>query len=80
MVTVKSGNRNSIVFPENLLHKLDIEDGEKVDIKVKRGVIVIIKDSEDFFALEGALKDTDIESNLKEINKSWKKWKPPKSL
>lgn len=61
MVTVKSGKRNSIIFPENLLHKLDIKDGEKVDIKVKRGVIVIIKEAEDFFALEGALKDTDVE-------------------
>jgi hypothetical protein len=28
MVTVKSGKRNSVIFPENLLNKLDIKGGE----------------------------------------------------
>ncbi|MBI5748700.1 MAG: hypothetical protein HZA00_06190 [Nitrospinae bacterium] len=71
MITVKSGKKDLIIFPESLLSDLGIKTGEKVDIKVKKGSIVVIKEAEDFFALEGALKDTDVESSLKELNKKW---------
>ena len=80
MLTVKASKKDLITFPENLLNKLGIKDGEKVDVKVKKDSIVIIRESEDFFALEGALKDTDIEGPVKELAKDWKRWKPRTSL
>lgn len=66
MLTVKSSKKDLITFPEKLLNKLGIKAGEKVDVKAKKGSLVVIKETEDFFALEGALKDTDIESSIKE--------------
>jgi bifunctional DNA-binding transcriptional regulator/antitoxin component of YhaV-PrlF toxin-antitoxin module len=79
MLTVKSNKKDLITFPENLLSKLGIKEGEKIEVKVKKGSLVIIKEAKEFFALEGALKDVDIETPIKELRKSWKKWKP-KSL
>lgn len=80
MLTVKSSKKNIITFPEKLLGKLGIKEGEKVDVKVKKGSLTIVRESEDFFALEGALKDTDIEGPIKELEKEWKKWEAPASL
>lgn len=80
MLTVKATKKGLITFPENLLDELGIRDGEKIDIEVKKDTLVIIKEREDFFALEGALKDDDIESPLKELSKDWKKWNNLKSL
>jgi len=80
MLIVKTGKRDVITFPEDLLDELGLKDGERVDIKIKKGTIAILKEAEDFFALEGALKDVDVESSIKELDKAWKKWKPRKSL
>lgn len=80
MLTVKATKKDLITFPENLLDELGIKDGEKIDIEVKKDTLVIIKEREDFFALEGVLKDDDIESPLKELSKDWEKWNPLKSL
>ncbi len=76
MLTVKSNKKDLIAFPENLLSKLGIKEGEKIEVKVKKGSLVIIKEAKEFFALEGALKDVDIETPINELRKSWKKWKP----
>ncbi len=76
MLTVKSSKKDMITFPKNLLSKLGIKEGEKIDIKVKKGSLVIIKEAKEFFALEGALKDIDIETPIKELRKNWEKWKP----
>ncbi|MBI5047874.1 MAG: hypothetical protein HZB54_02820 [Deltaproteobacteria bacterium] len=80
MLTVKSSKKDLISFPENLLRKLGVKEGEQVDIKVSRGSITIVKEAEGFFALEGALGDADIEGPIKELEKDWKKWEPLKSL
>lgn len=80
MLTVKATKKDLITFPENLLDELGIKDGEKIDIEVKKDTLVIIKEREDFFALEGVLNDDDIESPLKELSKDWEKWNPLKSL
>lgn len=80
MLTVKSSKKDLITFPEKLLGKLGIKDGEKVDVKVKRGSLTIVRESKDFLSLEGALKDTDIEGPIKELDKEWKKWEAPASL
>ena len=80
MVTVKASKKDFITFPENLLNKLGIKDGQKVDVKIKKGSVVFIKETEDFLALEGSLKDTDIETPLKELDRDWEKWNPLKSL
>ena len=80
MLTVKASKKDLITFPKNLLNKLGIRDGQKVDVKIRKGSVVFIKETEDFLALEGALKDADIETPLKEIDKDWKKWNPLKSL
>lgn len=45
-------------------------------MKVKKGSISIVKEPEDFLALEGALKDVDIETPIKELRKEWGKWEP----
>lgn len=79
MLTIKT-SKNYIAIPENLLSKLGIEEGEKVDIKVHKDSLIITKEKNGFLALEGALKDIDIEEPIKELNKKWKKWKPLKSL
>lgn len=39
MLTVKSSKRDLISFPEKLLSELGIKDGERVDVKVKKGSI-----------------------------------------
>jgi antitoxin component of MazEF toxin-antitoxin module len=80
MLTIKTLKKDYIAIPENLLSKLGIEEGEKVDIKVHKDTLIITKEKNGFLALEGALKDIDIESPIKELNKKWKKWKPLKSL
>jgi len=80
MITVKTGKKNIITFPDNMLDELGLKDGDRVDVKVKAGTISISKETEAFFALEGALKDTDVEIPLKELEKAWKKWNPQKSL
>lgn len=76
MLTVKSSRKDLITFPKNLLNKLGIKEGEKIDVKVKKGSLIIIKEAKEFFALEGALKDVDIETPIKELRKDWEKWKP----
>jgi antitoxin component of MazEF toxin-antitoxin module len=80
MLTIKTSKRDVIAFPEDLLEELGLKDGEKVVIKIKKDTISINRDLKDFFSLEGALKDIDIESPVKELDKAWKKWKPRKSL
>jgi len=80
LLTVKSSKKNLITFPETLLDKIGIKEGEKIDIRVRKGSIIILKKTEDFFALEGTLKDNDIEKPLKELDKAWKNWKPLESL
>ena len=80
MLTVKSSKKNLITFPETLLDEIGIKEGEKIDIRVRKGSIIILKKTEDFFALEGTLKDNDIEKPLKELDKAWKNWKPLESL
>ncbi len=78
MLTVKTGKKDSIVVPKTILEMLGLAEGEKIEIKITEDSIVIIKEAEDFFALEGTLKDVDIETPLKELDKEWKKWKPLK--
>lgn len=80
MLTVKTAKKDYIAVPENLLSKVGIKDGETVDIRVNKGMLVISKERDDFLALEGALRDADIEQPIKELNKQWKAWKPRKSL
>lgn len=80
MLTVRSSKKDSITFPENLLKRLGVKEGEKVDVKVKKGSLTIVKESEEFFALEGALKDVDIEGPVKELKEDWEKWEPQASL
>jgi antitoxin component of MazEF toxin-antitoxin module len=80
MLTVKTGKRNVITFPDNMLEELGLKDGDKVDVRVKDGAIFISKEAEEFFALEGALKDIDVETPLKELGKAWKKWNTETSL
>ena len=80
MLTVKSSKKNLITFPEKVLNEIGLKEGEKIDIKVKKGSIIILREAKNFFALEGALKDTDIEEHVKELRKDWKKWKPLESL
>lgn len=69
-----------VAFPEDLLDEIGLKEGERVDIKVKKGSIIILREAKDFFALEGALKDNGLEKSLKELDKDWKKWKPLESL
>ncbi len=76
MITIKSSKKDMIAFPENLLNKLGIKEGERIEVKVKKGSLVIIKEAEEFFALEGSLKDVDIETPINELRKDWEKWKP----
>ena len=76
MLTVKTSKKNFIVVPENLLDKVGIEDGEIVDIRVNKGALIITKERDDFLALEGALKNVDIDRPIKELDKKWKAWKP----
>jgi len=76
MLTVKTAKKDYIAVPENLLSKVGIEEGESVDIRIDKGTLIIMKEKDDFFALEGALKDIDIERPLKELGKKWKSWKP----
>lgn len=80
MLTIKTSKKNYITIPENLLDKLRIEEGEKVDVKLYKNSLIITKEKNGFLALEGALKDIDIERPIKELNKKWKRWKPLKSL
>ncbi len=80
MLTVRSSKKDLITVPENILKRLGVKEGEKVDVKVKKGSLTIVKESEEFFALEGALKDVDIEGPIKELDKEWKKWEAPASL
>jgi len=80
MLTVKTSKKSYIAVPENLLDKVGIEDGEIVDIRVNKGALIITKERDDFLALEGALKDVDIERPIKELAKKWKSWKPRRSL
>ena len=65
MLTVKTSKKSFIVVPENLLDKVGIEDGETVDIRVNKGALIITKERDDFLALEGALKDVDIDRPIK---------------
>ncbi len=80
MLTVKTINKHYIAVPEDLLDKLGVEEGEKVDVKVNRGSLIFVKEKDDFLSLEGSMKDVDIEQPVKELNKKWKAWKPLKSL
>ncbi|MBI5181590.1 MAG: hypothetical protein HZA06_01605 [Nitrospirae bacterium] len=80
MLTIKKSKKDYITIPEDLLAKLRIEEGENVDIKVLKDSLIITKEKNGFLALEGALKDIDIEEPIKELNKKWKRWKPLKSL
>lgn len=80
MLTVKTAKKDYIAVPENLLEKVGIEEGETVAIRVDKGTLIISKEKNDFLALEGALKDVDIERPLKELDKKWKAWKSRKSL
>lgn len=80
MLTVKASKKDLITFPENLLSKLGIKNGQKVEVKVKKGSVLFIKETEDFFSLEGTLADADIEAPLRDLDKEWKKWRPLKSL
>lgn len=80
MLTVKTSKKDYIAVPENLLAKVGIEEGETVEIRVDKGALVIMKGKNDFLALEGTLKDVDVERPVKELNRKWKQWKPRKSL
>jgi antitoxin component of MazEF toxin-antitoxin module len=72
MLTVKTAKRDYIAVPENLLEKIGAEEGDTVDVRVNKGTLVITKEKDDFLALEGALKDVDIERPIKDLIK----WKP----
>lgn len=39
-----------------------------------------MKETGEFFALEGALKDVDIETFIRELEEDWKNWNARKSL
>lgn len=80
MLTVKTAKKDYIAVPENLLAKVGLEEGESVAVRVDKGALIIMKEKDDFLALEGALKDVDIERPIKELDKKWKAWKPRKSL
>jgi len=80
MLTVKTSKKSYITVPENILARVGIEEGEKVGIQVHKGSLIISKEKDDFLALEGALKDVDIEQPIKELDKKWKAWKPRRSL
>ena len=80
MLTVKTAKKDYIAVPENLLEKIGVEEGDAVNIRVNKGTLVITKGKDSFLALEGALKDVDFESPLKELDKKWKTWKPRSSL
>lgn len=80
MLTVKTAKKDYIAVPENLLEKIGAEEGDTVDVRVNKGTLVITKEKDDFLALEGALKDVDIERPIKELDKKWKAWKPRKPL
>ena len=80
MLTVKTTKKDYIAVPENLLEKVGFEAGEAVAVRVDKGTLVIMKEKDDFLALEGALKDVDVERSIKELNQKWKQWKPRKSL
>ena len=51
-----------------------------MNVKLNKNSLIITKEKNGFLALEGALKDIDIERPIKELNKKWKRWKPLKSL
>ena len=72
MITVKANKNDSIILPKTILNRLGLTDGEKIDIEVTGDAIVFIREAEGFFNLEGALKDVDIETPLKELDKEWK--------
>lgn len=80
MLTVKTSKKNYIAVPENLLSKVGLKEGESVDIRIDKGALIIMKEKDDFLALEGALKEVDIEHPVKELGKKWKSWKPRRSL
>lgn len=75
MITIKASKKDSINLPKTILDKLGLTDGEKIDVEVTGDAIVFLREAEDFFELEGALKDVDIETPLKELNIEWKRWK-----
>ena len=75
MITVKENKNDSIILPKTILNRLGLTDGEKINFEVTGDAIVFIREAEGFFNLEGALKDDDIETPLKELDKEWKKWK-----
>lgn len=75
MITIKASKKDSIILPKTILDKLGLTDGEKIDVEVTGDAIVFVRDSEGFFELEGALKDVDIETPLKELDIEWKRWK-----
>jgi len=80
MLTVKAGKTDDIIFPGKLISKSGMKEGEKVKIDVRKGTLIVTKETDDFFALEGALKDTDIDKRIKALDKDWDKWKTPESL
>ncbi len=77
---ISNSSQSILPFPEKLLSELGIKDGERVDVKVKKGSLVFIKETGEFFALEGSLKGVDIETPIRELEKDWKNWNGLKSL
>lgn len=80
MLTVKAGKTDDIIFPRKLISKSGMKEGEKVKIDVRKGALIVTKEADDFLALEGALKDTDIDKRIKTLDKDWDKWKTRESL
>jgi antitoxin component of MazEF toxin-antitoxin module len=72
MLTVKTAKKDYIAVPVNLLEKIGVEEGEAVEVRVTKGTLVITKEKDDFLALEGALKDVDIERPIKELGSQWR--------
>lgn len=80
MLTVKTAKKDTIAVPESFLDKIGVEEGDSVNVRVDKGALIIMKEKDDFLSLEGALRDVDIKSPTKELEKQWKAWKPRKSL
>ncbi|MDI6736502.1 MAG: hypothetical protein QME42_10010 [bacterium] len=74
-----------IVLPQNLCEILGIYEKEEVDVEVKNEMLWIHKvnrnmkrarESERFKMAKGSWKGININFIYKELDESWKKWKP----
>ncbi len=71
----KIENANGIIIPPHLLQKLGLKTGDKVNVDVQDGQIVIIK-ANPKYTVEELLEQCDPDAPLSEEVKEWVQMKP----